>query len=730
MSTRRDFVRVVAGASGALVLGIDLRPSPAAAQTPARFEPNAWLAVNADGTVVVTVGKSEMGQGIRTGLPMIAAEELDVPFERVRITQASPGPAYTDLGTGGSTSTTDMWRPLREAGAAARAMLVGAAAARWSVDAATCRTEDGSVVHEASGRRLGYGALAADAARQTVPERPTLKPRSAYRLLGTPRHRIDGPDIVLGRARYGLDVRVPGMRYAVVARAPVLGGQVALVDDSAARAVSGVVDVIRIPTGVAVIAEHTWAAIKGRDALRIEWEPGPNASFDTDRHAEALEQAVSEPGITIRRDGAGREAFAGAVRRMEAVYHYPFAAHASVEPVNCTVLVDGDRCEVWTPTQVPDAAYQIGAQLLGIPRENVTVHVTLLGGGFGRRLNWDFDLEAIRIAAALPGTPVHLVWTREDDIRHGHFQAASAHRLRAGIDADGRIVAWEHRKASTPHNARGVPTAEQKRDPDTVRGWAWGVYDTPYAFPAFEATYAVVDAPVPIGPWRAVFSPPSVFARECFMDEVAQSLGRDPLALRLALLDSDAPGIAPTFTIADQLVDRRRMRAVLERVADAAGWDRSVPQGHALGIAGNAFHTGTYMAYIVEVSLLPEAGPGRLPFRVHRVTGAIDCGLVINPNMVRQQVESGVVWSLSNMKNEMTWRGGVAQQQNFTDFPVVTMDETPPVIEAHLVGTDVERPYGVGEPVVCPLAPAVANALSRLVGRRIRRLPVRAADLA
>jgi len=491
-----------------------------------------------------------------------------------------------------------------------------------------------------------------------------------------------------------------------------------------------VLDIVRIPTGVAVVAEHTWAAIKGRDALRIEWEPGPNTSFDTDRHAQALEQATAEPGVTIRRDRAGRDAFVAAIRRMEAVYHYPFAAHASVEPVNCTALVEGNRCEVWTPSQAPDAAYQIGAQLLGIPRENVTVHVTLLGGGFGRRLNWDFDLEAIRIAAAQRGTPIHLVWTREDDIRHGHFQAASAHRLRAGIDADGRIIAWEHRKASTPHNARGVPTDAEKLDPDTVRGWAWGVYDTPYAFPAFEATYSAVDAPVPIGPWRAVFSPPSMFARECFLDEVAESLGRDPLSLRLELLDTSSPDIAPTFTIDREIVDRRRMRAVLERVGDAAGWGRSVPPGHALGIAGNVFHTGTYVAYVVEVSLLPDAGPARLPFRVHRVTGAIDCGLVINPNTVRQQVESGVIWSLSNMKAEMTWRRGVAQQENYTDFPVVTMDETPPVIEAHFVGTEADRPYGVGEPVVCPLAPAVANALSRLVGRRIRRLPVRAADLA
>jgi isoquinoline 1-oxidoreductase beta subunit len=352
-----------------------------------------------------------------------------------------------------------------------------------------------------------------------------------------------------------------------------------------------------------------------------------------------------------------------------------------------------------------------------------------LGGGFGRRLNWDFDLEAIRIAAALRGTPVQLLWTREDDIQFGHFQAAAAHRMRAGLSDDRQVVAWEHRKATTPHNARGVPSEEDKRDPDVVRGWAWGVYDTPYAFPAFEATYSVVEAPVPIGPWRAVFSPSSVFARECFLDEVARSLDRDPLELRLALLDTSDPAVVPTFTIDGDLVDRRRMRAVFERAAAEADWGRPVREGRAVGLAGNVFHTGTYMAYVVEISLRPDAGPTELPFTVHRVTGAIDCGLVVNPNAVRQQVESGVVWGLSNMLNEITWQGGIAQQSNYHDFPVVSMSENPTQIDVHFVGSDSDQPHGVGEPVVCPLAPAVANALSQLVGRRIRRLPVRASDL-
>jgi isoquinoline 1-oxidoreductase beta subunit len=730
MSTRREFVTVGTGAGGALILGVDLRPlcSRESFQEIEGFQPNAWIRVEPNGSVTVVVGKSEMGQGVRTGLPMIAAEELDVPLDRVRLEQASPGPDFSDLGTGGSSSTMDSWNPLRRAAATARTMLVAAAAARWGVVPESCFTESGAVVHRASTRRLDYGELVRDASRQQAPANPRLESRSEYTLLGTPRNRLDAPDIISGRARFGMDVRLPGMRYAVVARSPVLGGRARSFDASRTRQVNGVVDVVEIPTGVAVVAEHTWAAIKGRDALEITWQESPHASFDTERHREALEAATVEPGLTIRRDGRGRDALAEATRRMEAVYHYPFAAHAAVEPVNCTALVEGDRAQVWSPTQTPNAVQVFGSRLLGIPRDNVTVHVTLLGGGFGRRLGWDFDMEAIGIAAALPRTPIQLVWTRDDDLRHGYFQAASVHRMAAGLDGR-RIVAWEHREAGTPHQARGTPTAEQLEDPDWLIGSAWGVYDTPYAFPALEATYAVVEAPVPIGPWRAVFSPPAVFARECFLDEVAVSLDRDPLALRLELLDSSDPSIEPTFTINQELVDRRRMRAVFERVAEAGGWGRDVPEGRALGLAGNVFHTGTYMAYMVEVSLRPNPRPGELPFRVHRVTGALDCGLVINPNAVRQQVESGVIWGLSNMKSEMTWRNGTAQQGNYHQFRVVSMAESPPLIDVHLVGTDVDEPHGVGEPVVCPLAPAVANALSRLTGRRIRRLPVRPGDV-
>lgn len=515
MTDRRGFLKLVAAGSGALVIGIDL--SRASGQAPAGpFEPGAWLRVEADGSVLVRVGKSEMGQGVRTTLPMIVAEELDADFGRVRIEQASPGPDFRDLGTGGSSSTMESWTPLRRAGATARAMLVAAAAGRWGVAPGACRTASGEVIHEGSGRRLGYGALAGEAAAMTVPGEVPLKPRSEHTLVGTPRPAIDAPDIVTGRARYGMDVRVPGMLYAVVARSPALGGEVASFDGAAARRMPGVREVVEIDAGVAVVAGDTWAALRGRDALRVTWADGPGGDFDTDAHREALRRAVRSPGVTIRRDGRGRDGLARAGRTLEADYDYAFAAHAPVEPMNATAHVREDgTCEIWSPTQTPNTVQAVAARLLDVPREDVTVHVTLVGGGFGRRLNWDCDVEAVQVARALEGTPVQLVWSREDDMRHGHFQAASAHRLEAGLDAGGRVVAWEHREACSMHNVRGAdPSRVDTSDPDAVRGSAWGVYDTPYHVPDFEATYRHVPVPVGIGPWRAVFSPPAVFARE------------------------------------------------------------------------------------------------------------------------------------------------------------------------------------------------------------------------
>jgi CO/xanthine dehydrogenase Mo-binding subunit len=727
MGTRREFIKLVAVGGGGLVLGVGPR---AAAAESGPFRPNVWLRLEPDGSIAIKVGKSEMGQGVRTALPMIVAEELDVALSSVRVEQAQPGPDFQELGTGGSRSVMTSFAPLRRAGAAARTMLVGAAAARWSVPAGDCRTENGSVLHPPSGRRLAYRELLAEAAGQPVPESPRLKQPGEFRLIGRSQPRVDGHDIVVGRARYGMDVRLGGLRYAVVARPPVLGAKVASFEAAAAGRVSGVREVVEISSGVAVVADGTWSAMRGRDALQVQWTDSPHAGFGSAAHSAALERATASPGMTIRKDGDGREALTAAARRVEALYLYPFAAHAAVEPVNSTALVKDGRCRVWSPTQAPNTLQEMAASVLGVEPGAVEVNVTLLGGGFGRRLGVDFDRDAVELARALPGTPVQVIRTREDDMVHGYFQAASAHRLIAGLDAEGRLMALEHRKASTPHNARRVISDEQKKDPKVVRGWTWGIYDQPYFVPAFEASYAIVEAPVPIGPWRSVFSPSSVFARECFIDELSQATGKDPLGLRLELLGASAPGVPTSFSTSDkESVDRARVRRVLEVVADKAGFGRGAAAGRALGLACNVFHSSAYIAYVVEVSRPARPTPGRLPFVVQRVVCAIDCGLVINPDMVAQQVESGVVWSLSNMKNEITFKDGRAEQSSYGEFPVVTIEESPSV-ETHLVGPLENDPSGIGETVVCPLAPAVANALSRLTGRRIRRLPVTSADLA
>ena len=726
MTSRRDFLRAVAMGGGGLLLGVRLGADDVAAA--AEFRPNAWLRLTPDGRIVFLVGRSEMGQGVRTALPMIVAEELEVDLAAVEIEQAWPGCGFDDLGTGGSSSMADDWDRVRTAGAAAREMLVAAAAARWGVAPAACRAERGRV-HAEDGRSLAYAELVAAAAGQPVPASPRLKPVASFRVVGGAAPRSDGAAIVRGAARYGLDVRLPGMRFAVLARAPSFGATVRSFDPAPALAVPGVEACFQVPRGVAVVARSTWAALAGREALSVAWDEGPHAGFSSAAHGERLIAATAEPGITTRRDGAGRDALAAAASRHEALYLYPFAAHAAIEPVNATAWVRDGRCEIWSPTQTPEGVRRFVSEQLGIAPEAVDVHVTLLGGGFGRRLGWDMELDAAAVAARVRH-PVQVVWSRDDDLRHGYFQAASAHRLIAGLDAAGRLVAWDHRKASTPHNARWPVTADELRDPRYLADSSWGVNDTPYHVPALETSYAVVETPVPIGPWRAVYSPSSVFARESFVDELAERAGEDPLAWRLRHLGAGDPSIPEVAEPGGRRLDRRRLRRVLELAAEPAGWGAPLPAGRARGLACNVFHTETYVAYVVEVSRRAAPRAGQLPFVVHRVVGAIDCGLVVHPDGARQQVESGILWGLSNMKAEMRFERGRAVAGNFDGFPIATLTETPESIEAHFVASDRDRPHGLGEPTVCPLAPAVTNALARLSGRRIRRLPVSAADLA
>jgi isoquinoline 1-oxidoreductase beta subunit len=727
MTTRRDFLKTAAASSAALVIGVRWDGDVFAATKPtAAFAPNVWLRIEATGKTLLTVGKSEMGQGVRTSLPMILADELDADWTKVELVQAQPSADFKRLGTGGSWSVGGSWKPLRQAAAAAREMLVAAAAAQWGVSAADCRTAKGAVTH--GSKSLSYGALVERASKLEVPKEPKLKAASEFRLIGTRQKRMDAPSIVNGTAKYGIDARVPGMLFASVERAPTRGAKVRSVDSTAAMQVRGVKRVVRLTNGVAVVADSTWAAMKGRAALKVDWDAGPNAAFNSTQHFEALHRATAQPGIVTRSEGETAATPSGA-KVVEATYSYPFAAHAPVEPMNCVAHVHDGKCEIWVPTQAPNRLQTQVAELLKIAPEAVTVHVTLMGGGFGRRLNADYGREAAELSREIQA-PVQILWTRADDMRDGHFQAASVHQMSGAVDA-GRGIMWRHKKVSSLHNLSGPPTEEDLKNPmEYYQDSSWGVYDIPYAFPSMQTAYVPVDIPIWIGPWRAVYSPGSTFARECFIDELAHAAGKDPLAFRLALLppdvaatggDKGAPGTPADVVKAGSLnIDRRKLRRVLRLAAEKSGWGTPLPNGRARGVAANVYDGETHVAFVVELSMTPN---GSMPFHVHRVVCAIDCGVVINPLGIEQQVESGVIWSLSNMKSEITFKDGRAEQQNFLDFQVLRMSETPQ-IETHIVPSNGEQPFGIGEPTVPPLAPAVANAMFAATGKRYRTLPI------
>ncbi|MBV8520141.1 MAG: xanthine dehydrogenase family protein molybdopterin-binding subunit [Acidobacteria bacterium] len=714
MTTRREFLKVSLLAGSALAIGF--RFDEADADDGKVFQPNAWVRIAADGTVTIVVGKSEMGQGVRTSLPMILAEELEADWTKVRLEQASPGPQYRSLGTGGSFSVQSQWKPLRQAGATARELLLTAAAARLGVERASLRAERGFVVSDVLQQRIPYGELVAAAAALPVPENVPLKNASEFRIIGKATRRLDGHDIVTGRARYGIDVRVPRMRYATVVRPPVLGGSVKSFDATRAKKIAGVRAVVQVSTGVAVIADHTWAALKGREALDVVFDAGPNAEFSSALHAQRMREAAAQPGFTTRKDGS---ISSPVVKRIESTYQYPFYAHAPVETMNTVADVRGDRCELWSPTQAPQDVRKNVATLLGIPQDNVTVHVTLIGGGFGRRLGWDYAVEAAEVSKAAGGGPVQVLWSRADDMKHGYFQAASLHQMSAGFDADGKLVSWSHKKVSSPHNARSKPTAEQMQDPTFFRDISWGVYDVPYDIPFIETAYLPVATPVPIGPWRAVFSPSSTFARESFLDELAHAAGLDPIEFRLAHL-----GGAEKLTAGDVTIDRPRLRRVLETLRAKSDWGKPLPKGSGRGMACNVYDGDTHVAYSAEVTVRE----GKI--RVDRVVCVFDCGVVVNPAGIEAQVEGGVIWSLSSaLKSELTFRNGGAEQSSYRDFEVLRIDEAPK-IEVHLIPSHGDTPFGAGEPPVPPMVPALVNAIHAATGKRVRKLPIRAEDLA
>jgi isoquinoline 1-oxidoreductase beta subunit len=727
--SRRGFLQ--AGAGSALLLGF--RIDAALAQEPPPEKPtpsplDAWVRIGKDDSVTLILGKSEMGQGVYTALPMILAEELDVDFARVRVEQASTNPAWYNHGTGGSSSVRTSYTPLRQAGAAARAMLVQAAAQRWKLDAATLKTEAGAVIGP-GGKRLSYGALVESAAKLPVPDHKTvaLKDPARFRVIGTSLPRVDVPAKTNGSARFGLDVRVPGMLFAVVARPPVYGGSVKSYDASRAKSVKGVRQVVELPKldtdgaftrgGLAVVADSTYAAMRGRDALQVEWEGGPNAGLSDDSLRRDFEAMIAKGGEVVRNDGDVQRAMAAAgTKVLEAAYELPFQAHAPMEPLNATAHVRPDGAEIWMGCQGPQWPQGLVAGLLGFKPEQVVVHTTLLGGGFGRRYAADFGVEAAQVSKAA-GAPVQVLWTREDDMRHCFYRPFSVHRLAAAFDADGLPTAWVHRMASTSISTFWDAPDKVKHEESEIQG----AVNLPYAVPSLRMEYSHAPRGFPVMWWRSVEHSVNAFVVESFLDEIAAAGGLDPLALRLKLLAEPRQVKHPPGGEGSPL-DTRRLKGVLELAAQEAGWGRVLPEGRFRGIAGH-YSFESYVAEVAEVSVTK----GRP--RVHRVVCAVDCGRAISPDNVAAQMESGIVYGLTAaLKSAITVKDGRVEQSNFHDYEMLRIDEMPQV-EVHIVKSDAP-PTGTGEPGLPPIAPAVANAIFAATGKRVRQLPIRPADLA
>jgi isoquinoline 1-oxidoreductase beta subunit len=724
--TRREFLRDGSLGAIGLTLAFHFDAGALAAETAAQeFAPNAFIRIGADNVVRLWAIRSEMGQGVRTLLPMVLADELEADWEKVVIEQARMEPRFKGirLRTSGSGSAVGTWGPLRKAAATAREMLITAAAQQWQVAPNTCRPEQSTVVHIPTRRKLTYGQLANAAVKVPVPAKPRLKEPKEFLLVGKPVRRRDGESIASGLAVYGLDVKLPGMLHAVVARCPYLGGKLVSCDPAPAMKIAGVKNVVPVRSGfsdgVAVVAVNTWAAIKGRDALQPVWDKGPNAGFDSDSFMRELEQSLGQTGFPIRRHGDAPAALADAPAKLEAIYEYPYQAHAPLETMNCTAEVRAASCEIWVPTQAPEAAQQEAARLLGIPAESVQVNITMLGGGFGRRLQVDYVLEAVEIGKAA-GKPVQVLWTRDDDMKHGFFHAAKIEHLRAGLDAAGKPVAWLHKSCGPDLSVLGLPSEEDRKNPNFYSddGMPWGLFDNPYNFAHQAGDFVPVQSPVPTGPWRAVMYPSTVFARESFLDEIAHASSVDPLELRLRLLE---PGDVLDLKIAK--VDRARLIAVLRLAAAKSGWPALLKQDAGRlwgrGVACNIYAEDCYLAQVAEVSVSKDL----TDLRVHRIVSAVDCGLALNPLGIEGQTESAIAWGMSAaLGGKINFKNAQAQERSYADFKVLRMDRAPKVETYLLQGSDM--PGGFGETAVPTVAPAIANAIFSATGKRVRRLPI------
>ena len=704
--SRRTFIQAGAAAGGGLMLSLSVpfADGDAHAAGAETFAPNAFVRIENDGHVVLVMPYVEMGQGTYTSIPMLIAEELEVGLDQVRLEHAPPNPKLYGnpaLGglqaTGGSTAIRAAWRPMREAGAVARTMLVAAAAKRWNVDPASCHAQAGEVFHPTTGRSAKYGELAADAALMPVPENVTLKQPQDFTLIGTRAKRLDTPAKVNGTAVFGIDVRPPGVKIATLAQSPVFGGRLKSVDDKAALAVKGVRQIVKLDDAVAVVADHMGAARKGLAALVIEWDEGQYAKLSTDDIAAELEQATLKSGPVAQNIGDVDKAMASAAMKVEAIYQAPFLAHAAMEPMNCTVHVGKDSCEVWVGTQVLARAQETAAKTTGLPLDKVTVHNHLIGGGFGRRLEIDGVTRAVQIAMQVDG-PVKVVWTREEDIQHDMYRPYWFDRFSAGMGADGMPVAWSHRFAGSSVAARFQPPwFKDGLDADSIDG----ATDLAYAFPNMRVEYLRVEPPgVPTAFWRSVGPSHNVFVTESFIDELAAAAKQDPVAYRRALLDKSP-----------------RAKAVLDLAAEKAGWGQPLPPRVGRGVSlQTAF--GTYMAQVAEVEVANDGG-----VRVRRVVCALDAGAAVNPDTIEAQIQGAVIFGITAaLYGEITISNGRVEQANFDTYQMLRIDEAP-AIEVHIVPS-FEPPGGMGEPGTSAIVPAVANAIFAATGKRLRKMPI------
>ena len=708
VSSRRHFLKlsVTAVIGGGFLLGFGLPVRGEIRDTlsqDAPFAPNAFLRIDRTGKVTFVMPVIEMGQGTYTSVPMLIAEELEVDVDKVAIEHSPPddkiyvNPLIGVQMTGGSTAIRGTYIPLRRAGATARVMLVAAAAQRWEVEPSACIAQNGVVTHRASGRTLSYGKLVDAAAKLPVPEDVALKDPAEFKLIGTPHRRLDATVKSDGSAKFGIDTRLPGMKFAVVAISPTFGGALASVDEAKAKAVPGVSQVVRLDDAVAIVGVHTWAAKQGLAAAAPQWNAGPNAKLATADIVAQLAAASENPGVVARHDGDAAAVIAKSANRIDAVYEQPFLAHATMEPMNCTVLVTKDGCDIWVGTQVPGLTQAAVMKLTGLTREQVRLHNHLLGGGFGRRLEFDGTVRAVQIAQHVDG-PVQVIWTREEDIQHDMYRPYYYDRLSAGVDAQGKVLAWSHRIAGSSIITRYSPSwIKDGIDPDAIEGSA----NHPYGFTDIHVEWVAKEPPaVQTAFWRGVGVTRGTFVVESFVDELAANAKQDPLTYRLALLDKNP-----------------RARAVLQIAAEKSGWGNPLTAGQGRGIAVcNGF--GSFIAQVVQVAVDPSG-----EVKPTHVWCVVDCGITVNPDTVRAQMEGGIVFGLSAaLHGEITIKDGRVEQTNFGDYRVMRINEAP-LIDVHLVKS-VEAPGGIGEPGTSCVMPALTNAIFAASGKRIRRLPV------